>query len=177
MDEIEVPLEKVQEDILEHVHGHGHGEHKPSMMNFAAILSALLAVAAAVSALFAGHFANDAMIEQIQAGDHWAYYQAKGIKLALAESRALDHDSSELQAKISKYKSDQDEIKSLAEEKVAESEGHLRRHEKLAAAVTFFQVAIALTAIAVLTRKRRFLFVASGLGAIGLAWSAFSFFI
>jgi hypothetical protein len=175
MDEIEVPLEKVQEDIqhtLEH-----HEGHKPGMMNMAAVLSALLAVAAAVSALFAGHYANDAMIEQIQAGDHWAYYQAKGIKLALAESRALDHDSAALQAKIEKYKSDQDEIKALAEEKVGESEVHLKRHEKLAAAVTFFQVAIALTAIAVLTRKRRFLFVASGLGVVGLFWTAFSFFI
>src|SRR4051794_12841744 len=115
MDEIEVPLEKVQEDI-QHLSSHGSG-HSPPMMNMAALLSAFLAVAAAVSALFAGHYANEAMIEQIQSSDHWSYYQAKGIKTALAEFRNQTEHSAELDAKIEKYHADQEEIKKQAEEK------------------------------------------------------------
>src|ERR1035437_4112507 len=152
MSEIEVPLEKVQEDIHHLVQ---HGDVSP-MMNWAALLSAFLAVAAAVSALFAGHYANDAMIEQIQSSDHWSYYQAKGIKLAIAEFRLSNEASPKLTEKIEGYKKEQEEIKSAAQKKENESRQHLQRHEKLAASVTFFQVAIGLTAIAVLTRKRRF---------------------
>jgi hypothetical protein len=175
MSEIEVPLEKVQEDI-HHALSHGGSSHNPPMMSQAAILSAILAVAAAISALFAGHYANDAMIEQMQSSDHWSYYQAKGIKLAIAEARYQTENTPDLAAKIEKYKSEQAEIKREADVKEAESREHLLRHEKLAASVTFFQVAIALTAIAVLTRKRTFLMFAASLGGCGLIWTLLSQF-
>src|SRR6478672_9322706 len=81
--EIEVPIEKIQEDINHAAHHADSASAK--MMNRAALLSAFLAVFAAISALFAGHYANEAMIEQIQSSDQWSYYQAKGIKLSLAE--------------------------------------------------------------------------------------------
>jgi hypothetical protein len=170
MSEIEVPIDKVQEDIHHLIE---HGDRRP-MMNISAMLSAFLAVAAAISALFAGHYANDAMIEQIQSSDHWSYYQAKGIKLAIAELRQESNPSDKLAEKIAGYKQEQEEIKAQAGEKEAESRAHLIKHEKLAASVTFFQVAIALTAIAVLTRKRRFLGIAGGLGVAGLLWTVLS---
>ena len=166
MDEIEVPLEKVHEDIHHAVHHVGHS----AMMNRAALLSAFLAVAAAIAALTAGHSANEAMIRQIQSSDQWGYYQAKGIKLGLTEMRNESVPSAALTEKIEHYKSDQQEIKKKAEELTAESEALLHRHETLAAAVTLFQIAIAMTAIAVLTRKRTFLGGASLLGLAGLTW-------
>ena len=169
MSEIEVPLEKVQEDI-QHIATHGDAGHS-SFMNRAAILSAFLAVLAAISALFAGHFANEAMIEQIQSSDHWAFYQAKGIKLSIAELKSAQGvGGAEVEAKIEKYKHEQEEIKEKAEEKEKESQHHLHKHENLAASVTFFQIAIALTAIAVLTRKKVFLLVSGSLGSIGAIW-------
>ncbi len=176
MSEIEVSLEKIQED-MQHALTHGGATSHPHMMNLAAMLSAFLAVAAAICALFAGHFANDAMIEQIQSSDRWSYYQAKGIKLAITELRNQTDASPELGEKIAKYKAEQEEIKAEADAKENESRQHLARHEKLAASVTFFQVAIALTAIAVLTRKRRFLLFAGGLGILGLVWTLFSVII
>lgn len=157
MEEIEVPLEKVQEDIHHHAE-HGSGV---SFMSRGALLSALLAVLAAISALMSGHYANDAMLEQIHASDSWAYYQAKGIKASLAELKSDD-------AKVADYKKQQEEIKQEAEKKQHESEHHLKVHEILSGAVTLFQVAIALTAIAVLTRRKHFVSIAAGLGAMGL---------
>jgi hypothetical protein len=170
VDEIEVPLEKIHEDI------HHAVEHasQSKMTNFAALLSALLAVAAAVSALFAGHYANDAMIEQIKSSDKWSYYQAKGIKMAIAEFRRQSENSDKLAEKVAGYKAEQEKIKVEADELESESRAHLERHERLAASVTFFQVAIALTAIAVLTRKRRFLMIAAALGGVGLIWTGWS---
>ena len=50
-----------------------------------ALTAALLSVLAAITALFASHYANEAMIEQIQASDQWSFYQAKGIKSVVLE--------------------------------------------------------------------------------------------
>jgi len=176
MSEIEVPLEQIQEEIHHRAmhEGSGHGGGG-TLVNRAALLSALLAVCAAVSALFAGHLANEAMIAQIQSSDHWSYYQAKGIKLSLAEMRNQLSPDPKMVEKIEGYKKDQEEIKALAEEKEHESRAKLEQHESLAAAVTLFQVAIALTAIAVLTRKKSFVGASALLAVAGVIWMIKSF--
>lgn len=158
MEEIEVPLEQVHE----HVH-HAHQHEQNRWLNLAALSTAVLAVFAAISALFAGHFANDAMIEQIKASNQWSYYQAKGIKLAIAEMREQD-------TKIEKYKSDQEAIMEDAQKEQAAAERHLAQHQWLAFAVTLFQVAIALSAIAVLAKKHVFVYGSLALGVLGLVF-------
>ena len=127
MSEIEVPLEQAQENINHAAH-HAEGGEK-GFMNLAAVASAFLAVFAAISALFAGGYANEAMLEQIRASDQWSYYQAKGIKLAIAEMSAKTGVGSD--EKIEKYKEDQQEIKKDAEEKQKASEELLKKHETL----------------------------------------------
>jgi hypothetical protein len=189
MTEIEVPIEKIQEDISEvaekaHESGHGGGGHGPSWIVWSALISAFLAVFAAVSALMAGHYANEAMVEQIQSSDHWAYYQAKSIKAAIVESR---HEilkslgkpvADESVDKLQHYRDDQKNIQEEAEAKQKESLEHLHKHEVLAKSVTLFQVAIALTAVAVLARRKVFLAVSGlfGLGGIFFLLQAFLFF-
>jgi hypothetical protein len=81
-EEIEVPTEHLHEE-LEHAAHHS----QESWIMFVALTAALLSVLAAISALFAGHYANEAMLEQIQASDQWAFYQAKGIKAAVLETK------------------------------------------------------------------------------------------
>ena len=167
MSEIEVPLEKIQEE-LQHSAMHGEGEYS-SFINKAALLSAFLAGFAAVSALFAGHYANEAMIGQIQASDSWSHYQAKSIKMSIAELKQA-HGLENADKKVEQYKKDQEAIKAKAEELEHESREFLQRHERLAASVTLFQIAIALTAIAALTRKKTFLYGATILGLLGVIW-------
>jgi len=174
MTEIEVPLEQAQEEV-QHAALHGSGGEHQSMINKAALLSAFLAVFAAISALFAGHYANEAMISQIQSSDKWSYYQAKGIKLAIAELKNDTNPTAETKEKIEGYKSDQEEISHEAEQKEDEARENLHRHESLAASVTIFQVAIALTAISVLTRKKSFLITAAVLGSLSVLWMIKSF--
>lgn len=169
MEEIEVPLEKLQEDLHEHAH---HATEK--WIGRVALSSALLAVCAAVAALLAGHHSNEAMILQIQASDHWSYFQAKGIKSAILQSKqqvlqGLGKDSSaQDQEKIEEYKKEQEEISEKAKDKEKESEHHLLHHQTLAKAVTLFQVAIAISAISVLVRRRYFWYVSLLFGASGI---------
>lgn len=175
MEEIEVPIEKIQEDLHEKVHEEQEQHHPhASFSSSVALTSAFLAVFAAIAALLAGHHSNEAMIEQIRASDHWSYYQAKGIKSAILSSKAellvemgkpVDPKTEE---KMSEYKKEQEEIQEKAKEKQAESELHLKIHQILARAVTFFQIAITIAAISVLTHRKRFWYVSMVFGGIGL---------
>lgn len=170
MAEIEAPIEAIEEEI--HHHAHLAGE---SWISQVALSSALFAAFAAISALLANHHANEAMIEQIQASDQWGYYQAKGIKASVLSTKkelltALGKPFSPAdEQKIAEYKQEQTSISESAEEKEHSSEVHLRHHVALARGVTLFQVAIAIAAISVLSRRRRYWFVGIGFAVIGLA--------
>lgn len=139
-----------------------------------ALSSALLAGLAAVCSLLAGHHANEAMIEQIQSSDQWAFFQAKGIKAAVLGSKIelLEAEgktvSEKDRQKIADYKKEQDDIAHEAKHKQEEAEGHLHRHVVFARGVTLFQIAIAVGAIAALTSRPSFWFVSLGFGAVGV---------
>jgi hypothetical protein len=168
-EEPEVPTEHLHEAIREHAEKEGR-----TWILAVALSTAMLAVFAALTALLAGHHANEAMIEQIRAADQWAYYQAKGIKLAVLESKMelletlgqAGHGTDG--EKAEEYKVQQKEIQEKAEEKEKSSEHHLHHHNTLAKAVTLFQIAIAVAAISVLTRKKWMWFGSLMLGSAGL---------
>ena len=180
MEEIEVPLETAHEEI----HHQAHEAPMKSWIMGVALSSSLLAVMAAIAALMAGHDVNEAMINQIQASDKWAYYQAKGIKSSLMEARLelgtnLDEKKREkLNDKIADYKKEQAEIKEEADKLEVESKHNLHRHEYWAGAVTFFQIAIALSAISIVVKKKFIWKTSLAIGSIGLCsliYALFSF--
>jgi hypothetical protein len=171
MEEFEVPTEKLQEEMEHHARTSGE-----QWVTGVALTAALLAVFAAVSSLLAGHHSNEAMIDQLQASDQWAYYQAKGIKLAILETRiSLAREmgkgvATKDTAKISSYLLEQSGIQAAAREKEKSSEWHLKMHNALARCVTLFQIAIAICAISAIS-KQKWLWVASiltGIAGIGL---------
>jgi LPS O-antigen subunit length determinant protein (WzzB/FepE family) len=171
MEEMEVPTEHLQEHINEEAH------HAPSKWIMGvALTSAIFAALAAISSLLAGHYVNEAMIEQIQSSNHWAYYQSKSIKSSVLRSKidllaALNKPASEKdEEKVKEYQKNQDEIKDEAEEKEHESTAHLQKHIVLARAVTLFQIGIAIAAISVLVRRRRYWYGSLVLGAAGAAF-------
>lgn len=173
MEEPEVPLEAVHEEI------HHHAEHamEPWVL-WVALSSALIAALAAIASLLAGHHANEAMIDQLAASDQWGYYQAKGVKSAVLSSKsellqALGHAPQGGDAeKLKRYDEEQNEIKRAAEEKQTAASLHLQSHSIFARSVTMFQVAIAVSAISVLVRRRLFWFISLGFAVIGIAFLA-----
>ena len=171
MEEAEVPTEHLHEEIHHHA-----GRAGASWTMGVALSSALLAALAAVCSLMAGHHANEAMIEQIQSLDAWAFYQAKGIKAAVLGSKIelLEAENRGVSEKdrdnLARYRRDQEEIQAQAKERQAASEAHLRSHVVFARGVTLFQVAIAVGAISVLTSRRSFWFVSLAFGLAGAAF-------
>ena len=180
MEEMEVPMEHLHEKIHEEAHAQ---EHKPegNWIVKVALSTAIVSVLAALTSLFAGHFANEAMIEQIRASDQWAFYQAKGIKaevksatakLLTAQGHAAEAEDA---TKIEEYKKEQIEIKSEAEHLQAESKAHLAHHGALASALTLFQISIAISAISILTKQKPMWFLSLILAAIGAAFFTVGF--
>lgn len=161
MEEIEVPTEHLHEEIQE-----GAEEKKERWILYLALSTAFMAVLAAFGGLLAGHHANEALIERVKASDLWNFYQAKNLKQEIATNtdqilHALsagkvtgneplpDHSKD-----IARYEKEKEGIKEKAQEAERESEAHLGKHVPLSRAVTAFQIAIAISAIAVLTRRK-----------------------
>jgi hypothetical protein len=158
-----------------------------------ALMTAVLATIGALISYQSGSAQNEAMflknqsiLKQAQASDQWAFYQAKSMKGHLDEAVAALSSTPEIkarfladQAKEEKEKADiqaeaqklQAESRKLGEE----SEAKLKPHERLALALTFIQIAIALAAITVLTKRRWLLWgsVASAATGIVAAMTAF----
>jgi Domain of unknown function (DUF4337) len=164
MEEIEIPTEHLHEEIQEKAE-----ERKEKWILFVALSTAFMAVLAAVAGLLAGHHANEALIERVKASDEWNYYQSKNLKeeivinsdkilhaLAGAHPQVTAEDSSK---DIARYELDKAKSEKKAKAAEESSEWHLSRHVPLATAVTAFQIAIAISAIAILTKKRRLWYV------------------
>jgi lipopolysaccharide export LptBFGC system permease protein LptF len=182
-----------------HVHGpHDHAvEHAASGRgahgdegdnNFASRIAVMTAIISTVGALFSyqgGATQNDAMlyknnaaIKKTEASNQWNYYQAKSNKQNLAElAMALPGvDIEKYKKEVARYKTEKDDIKKEAEALEAaskkwdeESEKQIHLHHRWAQAMTVMQVAIALAAITLLTRKRWMsiaVFVATGIGGV-----------
>lgn len=182
-----------------HVHGpHDHelehaAQHEPK--GLAGQLAVATAVIATIGAIFAymggatqanaGLYKNDAAIKKTEASNQWNYYQAKSSKQNLSElalELAPESRKSFYADEIKRYKSEKAEIMQKAEALDKESKAYddksgeqMHQHHRWAQATTALQIAIAMAAIALLT-KRRWLevgvFGLSGLGVVlgAMAW-------
>jgi len=178
----EVETEKLHEAIKEEMERGGG-----SLLRQIALTTALFAAVAALAALRAGSTVNEALVFkteaarlQAEASDQWAYYQAKGIKSAVQEASqtswlAIGKEPPPVYAQNQKrYVEEQSEIQKKARElemerdrKSDEADHLLHIHHWFAYAVALLQVAIALGAVAALTRNRAVwvLSLLTGMGA------------
>ena len=164
MEEAEVPLEGLHEEI------HHRAEHGGERwISWVALSTAILAVLAAIAGLLSGKHANEAMMNQIESSDQWAYYQAKGIKAAVLDAKMSlsGAGTEEDKSKSERYQEEQKEIQKEANAKQSEAKSNFHQHEILARGVTMFQIAIAIAAISALTKKRRFWIVSLLFGIAG----------
>lgn len=179
----EVDLDKIRETIDEELEREGG-----ALLRRVALTTAVFAAIAAIASLLAGSTVNEALVLkseagqlQAQASDQWAYYQAKGIKAAIASStagatgpgRAATADSA--RANAARYTREQDDIarqaRALERDRDArnhDADARLAKHQFFAYSVAVLQVAIALGAVAALTRRRLVWYFSASLGIIGV---------
>ena len=172
MDEIEDFSEKIHEQGNEHARD-TIAEGKEKWVLYVALTIAVIAVLAAVSGLLAGHHSDEAMLTQMHSSDSWAFYQAKGIKAEILNSTntilvALGKVAIvETANQINKDKKEQVKIMQVAKDQQKESDWHIARHGVLARAVTLFQVAIAIGAISIITKRKILWLVSVSFALVG----------
>jgi hypothetical protein len=99
MDDVDVGTDRLQDDIAERrreAAEEARAEHRrPRWLDALAVGTALCAVLAAIAALEAGNYANEALfaanvevLRQMQAVDTWSEYQADSIKKYQAQNLA-----------------------------------------------------------------------------------------
>ncbi len=170
---------------VEHAAEHGGGDSLPGRI---AVLSAVLATLGAIMGFQGGDtqakaqlYKNTAAITKTKANDQWNYYQAKGVKRNLADFGALMATKPEyaenFKAEADRYKKEQADIKTKADALEADveewdkrSEEQMHEHHRWALGATAMQIAIALSAIALLSRKTWLLY---GVGLVAVAGVAF----
>lgn len=166
---------------VEHVAQHGGDEFTSRL----AVMTAVLSTVGAIFGYMGGHsqnaallFKNEAAIQKTSASNQWNYYQAKSNKQNLAEL-SVTLTSGEAQEKfrqaVERYKLEKEEIKLAADKLEAaskeadkKSEAEMHVHERWALATTLLQIAIALAAITLLTRKRWLLVGVYGASLLGV---------
>lgn len=172
---------------VEHAaHGNGH-DTGDNFVSRIAVTTAILSTLGAVGGYEAGHtqnaallFKNEAAIQKTAASNQWNYYQAKSNKQNLAElsvTLTRGEDRERFKQEIERYKKEKSEIRSEAEKLEAtareadkKSEKEMLVHGRWALSTTLLQISIALSAIALLTRKKWLLYGVFGAAAIGVAF-------
>jgi hypothetical protein len=171
-------------DAREHLEHAEHAAHaNDPFISLVSISIAVLAVLAAVtssletfesaSAIIA---ANRAVLLQDQATDQWSFFEAKSLKKNIY-AIAADGGGAHVADYLKKAKSegeggdaaqaDAKKLEDAREQQIKLSEVHEGRHHRLTIGATLLEMGIALSTIAIVTKKRWPWFTSLGLGGIG----------
>jgi hypothetical protein len=167
---LEPPMEQIHEQIHHEAH---HSEGK--WATWVALSTALLAALAAVAALRAEYHAHEALHAHLAANDKWSFGQAKNEKGAILAGtvsilQAMDKPvPTALKDKIKDEDKKKEENYAEAKKLEIERDLHDDQHNWIAAGVTFFQVAVAISAIAILTKRRWCWYLSLVFGVTALA--------
>lgn len=172
-------------------------EKKDPWLNYLALATVILAVCATLSTFKGGSYSTRSVLAQSQAANQWAYYQAKSLKGYLYEIQKETLES-ELQEKatvsttgledlknriasyakrIAKYESEKADIMKEAK-KFEEIRDDAQKHSKIfGIAVIFLQIAILLSSVAALMKKKPVWYLALVVGAMGVFYFVDGFLV
>lgn len=166
-------------------------EKKEQWLNYLALTTIILAVCATLSTFKGGSFSTRSVMSQTQASDQWAFYQAKSIKgyiyemqkdklelelLALGAKAApavreeYGNKIDEYVIKISKYEVDKAQIQKDAKKLEAVRDDAQKHSQAFGLAVIFLQIAILLSSIAALIKKKYFWLIGVAIGLVGIVF-------
>ena len=172
-------------------------EKKEPWLNYLALTTVIFAVCATLSTLKGGGFSTRAVMSQSQASDQWAYFQAKSIKgyvyelqkekfeLDLKAGKGMSRDLAadygkrigNYKEKIERYEKEKEEIKKKAEDLEKRRDDSQLHSGAFGMAAMFLQIAILLSSIAALMKRKLFWFIGMGAGCFGLLYFFNGFFL
>jgi hypothetical protein len=172
-------------------------DKKEPWLNYLALTTVVFAVCATLSTFKGGSYSTRSVMSQTQAANQWAYYQAKGIKSYLYE---LQKEKLELEIetstgnqvdtidahkkmiavytdRIKKYDNEKLTIQNEAKQLESVRDDAQKHSQAFGIAVIFLQVAILLSSIAALLKKKALWHLGSLVGVIGIGYFANGFLL
>ncbi|WP_243688167.1 DUF4337 domain-containing protein [Geotalea toluenoxydans] len=158
----------------------------------------ILAVCATLSTFKGGAFSTRSVMSQTQASDQWAFYQSKSIKGYLYEMQkeklelefkadngrmpltlAADYGQKieTYTNKIAKYEEEKTAIQKDAKRFEKIRDDAQKHSQAFGLAVIFLQIAILLSSVAALMKKKYVWLIGSAVGVVGIAYFINGFFL
>jgi len=157
-------------------------DERESWQGRLALSTAIMAVLAALTTLYMGKFSSRAILAQGQESDQWAYYQSKSIKehafeisrtqlyLQMQAQQALSGEALEAyrttiahyEKEIKRYEDERKKIKSDAEGLASHKLKSQEMGGNFAYALIFLQIALMLSSISSLTKRKYLWYLALG---------------
>jgi hypothetical protein len=194
---------EVEHQIEHEEHGHGGGRRKSlaeSTNKKIALLISVIALFLAFSETLGKKSQTEGISLNIKASDTWNFFQAKTIRQTTLRTAAqaimveaatttdetrkaaLLKQADDWMKTVARYESDpaekdgRKELRALAEKYEHERDTHLARYHHYEFASAAFQIGIVLASAAVITGMMALVYVAGGLGIVGLAFMGLGFF-
>ena len=163
-------------------------EKKETWLNYLALITVILALASTLSTLRVGSFSSRSILKQTQASNQWSYFQAKSIKSYLYEiqkeeltmeletidpsasrnvAEKLDSKIAAYSEKIKRYDDEKAAIMYEAKKLEAERDVASQHYQAFSLAVILLQLAILLSSIAALMKRKGVWGLGLVLGALG----------
>ena len=170
-------------------------EKKEKWLNVLAVATVIYAVCATLSTFKGGSFSTRSIMNQSKASNAWSHYQSKSMKgylyevqkdnLTLQFSQAKDP---QLKAninklidgytkKINQYDQDKKDIMKEAKDFEAIQDEAIKQSKPFGVAVIFLQIAILLSSIAALLKRKYVWYLGLLVGLVGLLYFADGFFL
>lgn len=167
-------------------------------LNYLALTTVIFAVCATLATFKGGGFSTRSVMSQSQASDQWAYYQAKGIKsyLYLMQSEKLAIDLQGLpkstpikvvnaykdkiddyKKKVDKFEKEKTEIENKAKQLEVNRDEAQIHSRAFGVAVIYLQIAILLSSISGLLKKKVIWYGGIAAGLVGLVYFADGFMV
>jgi hypothetical protein len=164
-------------------------ERKEPWLNYLALTTVILAVCATLSTSRGGSFSTRAVLSQTQAANQWAYYQSKSLKSYLYEIQKQELDteiaanadhwspatmrlyrsqSADYAAQVARYDAEKDTIQAAARRLEAQRDDAALHARVFGEAIIYLQIAILLSSVAALMKKKPLWILGSVSGAVGL---------
>ena len=164
-----------EEEVKEHIE-HAREPFDKMVAASMAIIAALLAVVSVLGQ----HYNTEELLKQQQASDEWAFSQAKDIRRyiasatqdSLAQAKADPKAVSKYAGDSAKYEKQRAEIQEKAKDFERERDGSGKKATRFHFGEVFLEVAIVLSSLSILAKRRPLYFGAIGSAIIGLVWAA-----
>ena len=173
-------------------------EKKETWLSYLALSTVILAVCATLSTFKGGGFSTRSVMSQTQAANQWSYYQAKSVKGYIYE---MQKDKLELELlsmgakapkgivdeyrkkieeygkKLARYETEKAEIQKEAKHHEQVRDDAQKHGQTFGIAVIFLQIAILLSSIAALVKKKLVWIIGMAVGIAGIVYFADGFLL